>query len=171
MWMLSDWICFFQLFKDPELSSFFDQLITYQILLDLLFENQKYEEMLEVFKIIQDKQVEGMKYPKNVVVLVYAALYKMVRERVCLWFCVRLEYVVLQNTKESLDYALKLWQEIHEYGHNPMRRACTFCAGLALNQGNAAAAFEVISSVKNQMYYSVRNIKVRQCFLCNVKHL
>lgn len=69
------------MFKDPEISGFFDQLITYQILLDLMFENQKYEEMLEVFKIIQDKQIEGMKYPKNVIVLVFAALYKMVREK------------------------------------------------------------------------------------------
>lgn len=67
------------MFKDTELSGFFDQLITYQILLDLLYENQKYEEILEAFKLIQDKQIEGMKYPKNVILLVYAALYKMVK--------------------------------------------------------------------------------------------
>lgn len=67
-----------QCFKAPELNGFFDQLISYQILLDLLYENKKYNEVLEAFELIKAKQIEGMKYPKNAVVLVYASLYKMV---------------------------------------------------------------------------------------------
>lgn len=63
----------------------FDQLITYQILLDLLYENQKYENMLEVFELIKNKQIDGIKFAKNVIVLTYAALYKLV----CLYYKIK----------------------------------------------------------------------------------
>lgn len=56
----------------------FNQLMSYQILLDLLYINGKYKEVLEAFEIIKERQIQGAKYPKNVVVLVYASLYKMV---------------------------------------------------------------------------------------------
>lgn len=69
-----------QCFKAPELNGFFDQLVSYQLLLDLLYENKKYNEILEAYELIKSKQIEGMKYPKNAIVLVYAALYKLVNE-------------------------------------------------------------------------------------------
>ncbi|CAH1965295.1 unnamed protein product [Acanthoscelides obtectus] len=131
----------FECFKSPELDGFFDQMMSYQILLDLLYENGKHNEILEAFGIIKGKQIDGLKYPKNVIVLVLAACYKM-------------------NTKESLDYALKLWNELKEVGHYPMRRAATFCAGLAFNQGEPAIALEILTSAKNQNYTTVRNLKV-----------
>lgn len=61
------------------MNGFFDQIISYQLLLDLLFENQKYEEMLECVDLIKEKQLEGIRYPRNVVVLTMAACYKLVR--------------------------------------------------------------------------------------------
>ncbi|VEN60254.1 unnamed protein product [Callosobruchus maculatus] len=131
----------FECFKAPELNGFFDQLMSYQILLDLLFENGKYKEILEAFDIIKGRQIDGLKYPRNVVVLVLAACYKM-------------------NTKESLDYALKLWNELKDVGHYPMRRATTFCAGLAFNQGEPGIALEILTSARNQNYTTVRNLKV-----------
>lgn len=42
-----------------------------------------------------------------------------------------------------------------------MRKATTFCAGLALNQGKPEVALEVISNAKKQNYMTVRCIKVR----------
>ncbi|XP_023026652.1 pentatricopeptide repeat-containing protein 2, mitochondrial [Leptinotarsa decemlineata] len=128
-------------FKSPDLSGFFDQLVSYQILLDLLYDNEKYQEIIECADIIKDRQLEGIKHPRNIVVLVMAACYKM-------------------NSKESLDYALRLWQELKEIGHYPLRRATTFCAGLALNQGNPGVALEVLTSAQNQNYTTVRNLKV-----------
>lgn len=65
-------------FKSDELIGFFDQYMSYQLLLDLLYENQKYNQILEVFDIIKNKQLEGTKYPKNVVTFVLAACYKLV---------------------------------------------------------------------------------------------
>lgn len=66
-------------FNNPDLENFFDQLVSFQILLDLLYNNQMYSEMLEVYETIKNKQVQMTKYPRNVMVLVFAALYKMVR--------------------------------------------------------------------------------------------
>lgn len=67
---------------------------------------------------------------------------------------------LFQNTPESLKYALDLWQKLNEAGHQSMRRAVTFCAGLALKQGQPAAAVEIASASKNQNYTTIRNIKV-----------
>ncbi|KAF5307140.1 hypothetical protein FQR65_LT00656 [Abscondita terminalis] len=131
----------YQCFRNPELEGLFDQLMTYQLMLDLLYENRRYNDVLEAFKFIKDKQIEGIKFAKNVIVLVFAACYRI-------------------NNKESLDFALNLWTELNTIGHLPMRRATTFCAGLALNQGNPEAAIEIVSSTKNIHYTTVRNIKV-----------
>lgn len=65
-------------FKSKELDGFFDQLISYQVLMDLLFKNEMYNEILDVFGIIKGKQIQDAKYPKNVVVLTFAACYKLV---------------------------------------------------------------------------------------------
>lgn len=69
----------FQCFKAPEMDGFFDQLMTYQILLDLLFENKRYQDLLDVTDIVNSRQIEGQRFPRNVVVLALAACYKMVR--------------------------------------------------------------------------------------------
>lgn len=59
--------------------------MTYQILLDLLYENKQYQDVLDTVYLIAERQVEGHTYPKNVIVLAMAACYKMV-------------YLVLLNT-------------------------------------------------------------------------
>lgn len=60
------------------MAGFFDQLMSYQILLDLLYENKKYDDVLEAVDIIKNKQIEGSQYPRNIVVLSSAACYKIV---------------------------------------------------------------------------------------------
>jgi pentatricopeptide repeat domain-containing protein 2 len=65
-------------FKSPQLTGFFDQLITYQIFLDLLYENGKYEDILSMCQLIKKRQLESAKYPRNVIVLTMAACYKIV---------------------------------------------------------------------------------------------
>ncbi|CAG9773534.1 unnamed protein product [Ceutorhynchus assimilis] len=128
-------------FRSEELSGLFDQYVSFQILLDLLYENGTFKELLEMFEIIVEKQLEGHKYPKNVVVLAMAACYKL-------------------NNQESLNYALNLWSRLNESGHQPMRRATTFCACLAVNQGKPDIALEILCSARNQNYTTVRNIRV-----------
>jgi pentatricopeptide repeat domain-containing protein 2 len=67
-----------ELLKDPELEGFFDQLSSYQVLCDLLYNNGMYQEVLDVFEIVKSRQVSGTRYPRNVLMLVFASCYKMV---------------------------------------------------------------------------------------------
>lgn len=129
-------------FKDPALGEFFDQLVSIQILMDLLFENAMYDKVIEVFEIVKDKQLQGSKYPKNAVTLAFAALYK-------------------QNTPAANEYSKTLWAELNSIGHYPMRRSATFAAALAINQGDPAVALEILTSVRRQTYVTVRNLKIK----------
>lgn len=52
--------------------------MSYQLLLDLLYENKKYDEIIKTFEVIKERQIQGTKYPRNIVVLTMAALYKQV---------------------------------------------------------------------------------------------
>lgn len=65
-------------FKDPKFENFFDQLISCQILLSLLYKHGKYAEMREVYDIIKDKHIDQYGYPRNSLILVMAACYKEV---------------------------------------------------------------------------------------------
>lgn len=67
-----------QCFNDPANSGFFDQLISYQVLLDLLYNHQMYDEMFNVFEKVKERQINMTKYPKYPVVLIFAACYKQV---------------------------------------------------------------------------------------------
>uniref|UniRef100_A0A2A4JAC2 Pentatricopeptide repeat-containing protein 2 n=1 Tax=Heliothis virescens TaxID=7102 RepID=A0A2A4JAC2_HELVI len=127
-------------FNDPKNEGFFDQLVSYHILLDLLYSHEMYDEMYKVFEKAQNKQINMTKFPKYCVVMVLAACYK-------------------QNTPKSLEYASKLWSDMASAGTVPVRRGCTFFAALALKQGAPHIAMESISSQK-QHYVTIRNIKV-----------
>ncbi|XP_050539963.1 pentatricopeptide repeat-containing protein 2, mitochondrial-like [Daktulosphaira vitifoliae] len=130
-----------KMFFEPELEGFFNHLTSYQILMDLLFINAKYDEILNVYKTIQERQLQIAKFPKGVMMLVYAACYKL-------------------NTSEAFEYACKLWTEQQEAGHIPIRKTVTFFAANALNQNSPHIALEVISTIRNQAYVTLRNIKV-----------
>lgn len=129
--------CFIELEKD----GFFDQLISFQILMDLLLKHDMYQETLDVFEIVKNKQLHGSKYPKNAVVLAFAACFKL-------------------NTPESFNYAKKLWSELNQAGHYPMRRAGTFAAALAIQQGAPDIGLEIITSLKQQGYVTSKNLKI-----------
>lgn len=68
----------FQCFTEENGNGFFDQLVSYQILLDMLYNNGKYDEVIKTFEMIKSRQVQGGKYPKHVIVLVFASCYKQV---------------------------------------------------------------------------------------------
>jgi len=67
------------MFNDPEMDGFFNHLSSYQILMDLLFINGNFDQILDVYKSIQEKQLQIAKFPKGVMMLVFAACYKLVR--------------------------------------------------------------------------------------------
>jgi pentatricopeptide repeat domain-containing protein 2 len=128
------------IFKDESLDGFFDQLITYQILLDLLYKTGKFQEILDTYDVIQSRQLQGSRNPKHVIILVFAACYKI-------------------NTKESLEYAKKMWHQAVEAGHLPLRRGATFLSALAVKLNQPFVALEVLATLKGQNYVSVRALK------------
>lgn len=128
-----------QCFNDPANEGFFDQLISFQILLDLLYNNQMYDEIYQVFEVIKNKQINMVKFPKYSVVLVMATCYK-------------------QNTPESFEYAKNLWMGMKNTDDFVLRRTSAYFAALALNQGAPHIALEAISNQK-QHYVTIRNIK------------
>ncbi|CAH0713364.1 unnamed protein product, partial [Brenthis ino] len=126
-------------FDDPVNDDFFAQLVSYQILLDLLYNHEMYDEMHRIFEKIQHKQLNMTKFPKYSVVLILAACYK-------------------QNTPKSLEYATKLWSEMADVGTIPVRRSAAFMAALALNQGAPHLALEAVTLQKPH-YITIRNIR------------
>ncbi|XP_021943811.1 pentatricopeptide repeat-containing protein 2, mitochondrial [Folsomia candida] len=130
-----------QAFKDPELEGFFDQLATYQVLCDLLYNNAMYQEVIDVFEIVKSKQVQGTKYPRNVLVIVFASCYKL-------------------NTVQSYEYALSLLQQMKTVGALPVRRLVTYAAGLAVNQNAPNIALEILSLSGVSNYVTIRNLKL-----------
>ncbi|XP_071567711.1 pentatricopeptide repeat-containing protein 2, mitochondrial [Temnothorax nylanderi] len=127
-------------FKDPKFENFFDQLVSYQILLSLLYKHGKYAQMREVYDIIRTRHIETG-YARNSLILVMAACYK-------------------ENTPETLEYGLKVWREIDEKGYMIMRRATTFLAALAIKQNLSHIAIEILSSIKEARYIHIRCLKI-----------
>lgn len=46
--------------------------------MDMLYEKARYQDILNVFNEVKERQLEGAKYPRNAVVLALAACYKLV---------------------------------------------------------------------------------------------
>lgn len=131
----------FKLFKDEKYSGFFDQLSTYQILGDLLYEHGLYAEVRELFDLIKSRQVQGGRYPKHPITLTFAACYR-------------------ENTEESFRYAMDLWKELNAVGHIPMRKATAFAAALALKHNQPGIALEIVGTVAKGNYVTIRQLRL-----------
>lgn len=137
--------------------------MSYQILVDMLYEKGRYQDVRDVFDIIKSRQIQGGMYPKHVLVIVFAACYKEVSGQASCMLKLNLfiNYVILfQNTPESFKYSTNLWKDLNNVGHIPMRKTTTFAAALALAQNAPHVALEIVSTVKQQNYMTVRNLKV-----------
>ncbi|CAG7662891.1 unnamed protein product [Allacma fusca] len=128
-------------FKDEELDGFFDQIVSMQILGNLLYRNGMYQDVLGVLEVAKVKQVHGYKYPRNVTVLALASCWKM-------------------NSVESYEYALQVLSDLKTVGLEANLRGITYVAALALQQNAPSVALEILSLVRNSSYYTVRNLKI-----------
>lgn len=143
LYHLKDPALAFQLFKEEKYNGFFDQLSTYQILGDLLYENGQYAQVREMFDLIKTRQVQGGRYPKHSITLTFAACYR-------------------ENTEESFRYAMDLWKELNAVGHIPMRKATAFAAALALKHNQPGIAMEIVGTVTKGNYVTIRQLKVSE---------
>lgn len=131
-----------KVFLDKEMEGFFEQMMSYQILLDLLYTKGRFADVRSTYDVIKGRQLEGARFPKHCIVLVLGACYQ-------------------ENTPASFEYSKQLWTELAEAGHIPMRKEATFAAGLALKQKAPHIALEIISNVPQQNYVTIRNIKIQ----------
>lgn len=141
LYVLKDEEAALRLFMDPDLQGFFDQMMSYQVLMDLLYEKKRYTDVLKVYDAIRTRQIEGARHPKQCMVLVFGACYQ-------------------ENSPDSFKYSTDLWRDMTKAGHSPMRKAATFAAGLALRQNAPHIALEIVSGASQPNYVTVRNIKI-----------
>lgn len=141
LYFMKDPALAFKLFKEDKYSGFFDQLSTYQILGDLLYENGMYAEVRELFDLIKTRQVQGGRYPKHPITVTFAACYR-------------------ENTEESFRYAMDLWKELNAVGHIPMRKATAFAAALALKHNQPGIALEIVGTVTKGNYVTIRQLRI-----------
>ncbi|XP_068245860.1 pentatricopeptide repeat-containing protein 2, mitochondrial-like [Palaemon carinicauda] len=130
-----------QALRSKELEGFFDQIISYQLAMDLLFKHGMYQEVIDVFEELQEKRLNGIKYPKNCLTLSLAACYKI-------------------NTIESYHKMLEFFEGSQEYGTHLTARHISFSSALSLNQGFPHISLEILSKATNVRLLSIMNLKV-----------
>ena len=67
-----------KVFKDPLMENFFDQIMTHQILMDLLYNHGRYADVREVYDIIKVKNINDIVHPKSPFIIVMGACYREV---------------------------------------------------------------------------------------------
>lgn len=131
-----------ELFLHEDFKTFFTQNNSYHLLMDLLFKNERYEDIIKLFDIVESRQSQGTRYPRSLVNLYLAALYKI-------------------NTPEALDRVKCLYTRLNASGHNHVRRSICFAAALALRQGQYNEAIEFLALIPGTgTYVTMRNIKI-----------
>lgn len=66
------------LLEDKELGKLFNQVTSFIVLLDLLYEHQLYEDVIEVFKEMIDRQLSMNRFNREAALIFFAACYKLV---------------------------------------------------------------------------------------------
>lgn len=82
----------FDLFLNPKYDEFFNQMSTFMLIMDLLYENKKYADVRTIYDKVKQKFVNGIRHPKLVINIVAVACYK---EVICLFYSV---YHVFSNS-------------------------------------------------------------------------
>lgn len=140
----------FNVFTDSKLQNLFDQVISYTILLTLLYKHKKYSEMKQVYDIIKVRSVDIVHFPINALIVIMAGCHD-------------------ENTPESYKYALENWKILTQKGIRHTRRVVTFLANLALKQNCPEMALEILLGSIKSGYIDNRCLKVLA--FCHLKRL
>ncbi|KAI4501240.1 hypothetical protein M0802_003613 [Mischocyttarus mexicanus] len=127
-------------FLDPKLTSFFDQTMSYAVLLTLLYNHQMYSQVRQVFEIYVSKIVNTRHFARIPIVVNAAACYR-------------------ENTPESFNFLLNTWKEISNCNFPPLRRVISLLSGLAINQNSPEVALELLTLLRSN-YIENRSLKV-----------
>ncbi|XP_065573660.1 pentatricopeptide repeat-containing protein 2, mitochondrial-like [Artemia franciscana] len=129
-----------QVFTNAQSEGLFLQFSSFKILMDLLFENGMYNEVLGVFDVLKEMKIGGYSYHTNCSTLALAACYKL-------------------DTKESYERGKQIVDEILNAGGVVSQKAFAFLADLAIRQNDPIQALDIYST-NSSSHYSVVNIKV-----------
>ncbi|XP_071870110.1 pentatricopeptide repeat-containing protein 2, mitochondrial [Bombus fervidus] len=125
-------------FDNDALKESFDYRTSFRILMCLLFKNNMFKEMREVYQKILDKK--GIDYIGSSNVLMYAGCMK-------------------ENTPEALEFALNSWQ--YQYDKiKPSIRSCALLSCLAIKHNRPEIALDILSTVPFSKVLSIRNLKM-----------
>ncbi len=133
--------------------------------MDLLFRNGKYQEIIDLYSTFCDRQLSFGKYPKGVLLVVFASYFKIVRtvnmHTWILMYWIFSNFIFIhQNTEEAMKSAVALWKKMNESGLSPLRRITAYTAALAVKHNNPHIALEILSTVTNQQFVLIRCLKV-----------
>lgn len=128
-----------ELIRDPELGNMFDQLTSYNTAMTLLYNHERYEDILQLFNEFQEKEIGEYRFPRDLLTIYIAACYKI-------------------NTPESYQKALDMITGARDTGSSLLRRAVSIFAKLAYNHGHYDVALEAISLTKGSSI-AIRNIR------------
>ncbi|XP_033366407.1 pentatricopeptide repeat-containing protein 2, mitochondrial-like [Bombus vosnesenskii] len=125
-------------FDNNALKESFDYRTSFRILMCLLYKNNMYKEMREVYQKVLDKN--GMDYIRSCNVLMYAGCLK-------------------ENTPEALEYALGHWKQQYDK-MKPSIRSCSLLSCLAIKNNKPEIALDILSTISLDRIMSVRSLKM-----------
>ncbi|KAG8040406.1 hypothetical protein G9C98_001220 [Cotesia typhae] len=129
------------LFLNSKYDEFFNQMSTFMLIMDLLYENKKYADVRTIYDKVKQKFVNGIRHPKLVINIVAVACYK-------------------ENTQESLNYGLNICKDLDHRGSIPLRKVIAALGALALNLKSPEVALELVALSRTVDYISIRCIRI-----------
>ncbi|XP_064609041.1 pentatricopeptide repeat-containing protein 2, mitochondrial-like isoform X2 [Liolophura sinensis] len=129
-----------RLFLDPSLGGTFDNTSSFLLLLDKLYEEKQYKKVLEMFEVIQKKELRGFKYPNDCTTLALASCYQM-------------------NSQESFERMMEIFVGCRERGAMLTQRSVSFASLLALRQNRPDVSMELLVMKNEEKFVTNQNLK------------
>ncbi|KAH9405953.1 regulation of mRNA processing [Tyrophagus putrescentiae] len=134
---------FAMMLMEKEYINFFSQLSSVTIALDLLFKNERYEDVVKVFNFVTENYKFDTKYPSDFVTLYLASCYKI-------------------NTLEAFDQSYRLLRSVKASTNVVKSRGMGSFLALAVNQKQPNIALEIIQTLSVKSYSTIiQSIRVQ----------
>ncbi|XP_055355910.1 pentatricopeptide repeat-containing protein 2, mitochondrial-like [Paramacrobiotus metropolitanus] len=128
--------------QDPVLAEVYDQLTSYMVAMNLLYNHQRYNDVVQLYTYMLQRPFIATRFPRENLALACAACYKL-------------------GTAEAYATARGWIQGAVDKQAPVMRKAAAFVVALALKTNDAAGALELQGSFhSHQSYMSSRNLRV-----------
>ncbi|XP_003400812.1 pentatricopeptide repeat-containing protein 2, mitochondrial [Bombus terrestris] len=125
-------------FNNDAIKDSFNYRTSFRILMCLLYKNNMYKEMREIYQKVLD--AEGMEYIGSSVVLIYAACLK-------------------ENTPEAVEFALDHWKH-QQNTMKPSIRSSALLSYLLIKNNKPELAMEILSAIPLERVISIKNLKM-----------